>query len=152
MRKKIMWFLLAILMTLNIFVIGCAYDRETGEIKINPAGYKKVEDTMQGGIGILGILAPLLGPVGGLATGAAAMGLGLVRKFKPQILAVKNEAQLSHTVASIAVQTLEELKIQNPTEWANLAGGVRKLCEDSGVDTVIVKNAIRGLRGMPALP
>ena len=151
-RWKILFTVMAILMAINIFTMGCQYDKSTGEfrIRVNPNTYKNIEDTGTAGLDILAILTPFLGPVGGIATGTLATGLALLKKFKPQLTEFKTKAELSHIVASISVETLEELKIRHPEAWADLEGDVRKLCEESGLDTKIVKNAIRGLRGLPA--
>jgi hypothetical protein len=52
-------------------------------------------------------------------------------------------------VASISVDAIEEVKKNHPEAWASISEKVHRECVESGLDTKLVKNAIRGLRGKP---
>lgn len=111
---------------------------------------EQAEEVGEGALGLLTALAPLLGPVGGIAVGGLATGLTILKKARPKLEAVENKYQLSNTVASISVEALEQIKKDHPKLWAELSTKLQKECEESGIDTKLVKNAIRGLRGLPA--
>lgn len=110
---------------------------------------KTVEDVGEGALGLLTALSPLLGPAGGIAVGGLATGLTILKKARPKLKAAENRHQLSHTVATISVDAIEQIKKDHPKIWEGLSAKLLKECEESGIDTKIVKNAIRGLRGLP---
>lgn len=141
------------MMLFPIFMTGCiAYEAEDGttKYKLAPGMDTKIEEGGQGIITLLTLLSPLLGPVGGVAIGGVATGLAVFKKVKPKLLEAQNKHELANTVAGITVETIEQIKIDNPKLWDSMAEKLRKECEDSGIDTKIVKNFIRGLRGLPA--
>lgn len=153
MVKKIVWSLMLFLIACNLFLAGCQLQRnaETGKLewRANPKVVNDIEAGLKGGIGILDILAPLLGPIGGIATGTAATALALVKKYKPAITTYKSKAEISHAVASVSVDAIEIIKTDHPEVWQEVEGKVRKICKDNDLPTAEIKNAIRGLRGLP---
>ena len=154
MVKKIMWSLMLFLLACNLFLAGCQIQKnaETGKLewRADPKVVDDVESGLEGGIGILGILAPLLGPVGGIVTGTAATALALVKKYKPVITTYKSKALMSHAVATVSVDAIELIKNNHPDVWKEVEGTVRKFIVDHDLPTAEIKNAIRGLRGLPA--
>lgn len=153
MSRKIVWCLMLFLMACNLFVAGCQFQRnaETGELewRANPKVVGDIDAGLTGGIGILKILNPLLGPVGGIATGIAATALALVKKYKPTITTYKSKAEMSHAVASVSVDAIEIVKENHPEVWKEVENKVRKIIKDNDLPTAEIKNAIRGLRGLP---
>lgn len=144
----------SIIMLFSILMIisGCiAYEAEDGTTKYGliPGMDKKIEEGGQATLSLLTLLAPLLGPAGGLAVGGVATGLTVFKKVKPKLIEAQNKYELSNAVAGIAVEAIEQIKKDNPKLWDSMAEKLRKECEDSGIDTKIVKNFIRGLRGFP---
>lgn len=153
MSRKIVWCLILFLMACNLFIVGCQLQRntETGQLewRADPKVVGDIEAGLEGGIGILEILTPLLGPVGGIATGTAATALALVKKYKPAITTYKSKAEMSHAVATISVDAIEIIKDRHPEVWKGVEDKVRKICKDNDLPTAEIKNAIRGLRGLP---
>jgi len=147
---------ISIVFLVLMFVVGCvATQMEDGTTKHSLAPVwderlEKVEEVGEGALGFLTALAPLLGPAGGAAVGSLATGLTILKKSRPKLEAVKDKYQLSNTVASISVDALEQVKKDHPRIWAELADKLQKECEESGIDTRVIKEAIRGLRGLPA--
>jgi len=135
-----------------MIISGCLSYEEDGvtKYKLLPGMDKKIEDGGQGAINLLTLLSPFLGPAGGIAIGAVTTGLAVFKKVKPKLTEAKSKYELSNAVAGIAVEAIEQVKIDNPKLWDSMADKLRKECEDSGIDTKIVKNFIRGLRGLPA--
>ena len=152
--KKIMWGLMLFLLACNLFIAGCQFQRnaETGKLewRVEPKVVNDIEASLEGGIGILDILAPLLGPVGGILTGTAATALALVKKYKPTITSYKSKAEMSHAVATVSVDAIELIKDNHPEVWKEVEDTVRKFIVDHDLPTAEIKNAIRGLRGLPA--
>ena len=152
--KKIMWGLMLFLLACNLFLAGCQIQRnaETGKLewRVEPKVVNDIEASLEGGIGILDILAPLLGPVGGILTGTAATALALVKKYKPTITSYKSKAEMSHAVATVSVDAIELIKDNHPEVWKEVEDTVRKFIVDHDLPTAEIKNAIRGLRGLPA--
>lgn len=145
----------SIIMLFSILMVisGClAYEAEDGTTKYRliPGMGDKIEAGGEGALNLLTLLSPLLGPAGGLAIGAVATGLTVFKKVKPKLTEAQNKYELSNAVAGIAVEAIEQIKTDNPKLWDSMAEKLRKECEDSGIDTKIVKNFIRGLRGIPA--
>ena len=151
-QVKYLFMVFAMLLTINLFVTGCEVSREDGELRIrlNPKTADSIEKGGETALNLLTILAPLLGPVGGLAIGAVVTGLTVFKKIKPRLTIAQNKYELSNTVAGIAVEAIEQIKIDNPKLWDSMAEKLQKEVEDSGIDTKLVKNFIRGLRGLPA--
>lgn len=154
MVKKLVWSLMLFLLVCNLFLAGCQFQRnaETGRLewRVEPEVVANVEAGLEGGIGILDILAPLLGPVGGIVTGTAATALALVKKYKPTITTYKSKAEMSHAVATVSVDAIELIKERHPDVWNEVEDKVRKFIVDNDLPTVEIKNAIRGLRGLPS--
>lgn len=145
----------SILMLVSILMIigGCiAYEAEDGttKYKLIPGLGDKIEEGGEGTLNLLTLLSPLLGPAGGIAIGAVTTGLAVFKKVKPKLTEAQNKYELSNTVAGIAVEAIEQIKKDNPKLWDSMAEKLRQECEESGIDTKIVKNCIRGLRGIPA--
>lgn len=151
-RTKYLFVVFAILLAINLFATGCKISREGGElqIRLNPKVANNIEKGGEGALSLLTLLSPFLGPAGGIAIGAVTTGLAVFKKIKPKLTEAQNKYELSNTVAGITVEAIEQIKIDNPKLWVLMAEKLRQECEDSGVDTKIVKNAIRGLRGLPA--
>lgn len=151
-QTKCLFMVFAMLLAMNLFVVGCEISDDGGIrfFRLNPKAADDIEKGGEDALSLLTILAPLLGPAGGIAVGAVATGLTVFKKVKPKLTEAQNKYELSNTVAGIAVEAIEQIKIDHPKLWDSIAEKLRKECEDSGVDTKIVKNAIRGLRGLPA--
>lgn len=144
----------SIIMLFSILMIfgGClAYEAEDGTTKYRllPGLGDKIEEGGESGLNLLILLSPLLGPAGGLAVGGVATGLAVFKKVKPKLTEAQNKYELSNTVAGITVEAIEQIKKDNPKLWDSMAEKLRKECDDCGIDTRIVKNFIRGLRGLP---
>ena len=145
-------YLIIMLFSISMIINGCiAYEAEDGTTKygLAPGMDKKIEAGGEGALNLLTLLSPLFGPAGGIAVGVVATGLAVFKKVKPKLTEAQNKYELSNAVAGIAVEAIEQIKIDNPKLWDSMAEKLRKECEDSGIDTKIVKNFIRGLRGMP---
>jgi len=56
---------------------------------------------------------------------------------------------MAHSAASAMCDGIEEFKKQHPVEFAKLRGKLADALKDSGVDTKMLDNFIRGLRGRP---
>jgi len=151
-RTKYLFMIFAMLLAMNLFVTGCEIVKEGGEsrIRLNPKAANSIEKGGENALSLLTILAPFFGPVGGIAVGTVATGLAVFKKVKPKLTEAQNKFELSNTVAGIAVEAIEEIKINNPKLWDSMAEKLQKECEGCGMDTRIVKNFIRGLRGLPA--
>ncbi len=146
---------ITILLLLLLLAVGCiATKTDDGETqwKFKEGVLDKTENVGKGLLGILTALAPILGPIGGIAIGGLATGLTILKKSKPKLRDAQTKGELSNTVASIAVNSLEIIKKDHPEVWGKLSTRLQKECEGSGIDTRIVKNAIRGLRGLPPKP
>lgn len=148
-------YLIVMLLQISIVLIiisGCiAYEAEDGttKYKLAPGMDKQIEEGGEGVLNLLTLLSPLLGPAGGLAIGGVATGLAVFKKVKPKLTEAQSKYELSNTVAGIAVEAIEQIKKDNPKQWDSMAEKLQKECEECGIDTRIVKNFIRGLRGLP---
>lgn len=145
----------SIIMLFSILMIisGClAYEAEDGTTKyrLAPGANKKIEAGGEGTLNLLTLLSPFLGPAGGIALGAVTTGLAVFKKIKPKLNEAQNKYELSNAVAGIAVEAIEQIKIDNPKLWDSMSEKLRKECGECGIDTKIVKNFIRSLRGIPA--
>lgn len=135
-----------------LIVGGCVATKQkdgTTKWNLDPVWGQKGEEAGEAALGILTVLAPLLGPAGGIAVGGLATGLTILKKARPKLERAQDKYELSNTVASISVDALEIVKKDHPKVWESLGNKVLKEVEDSGLDTKLVKNAIRGLRGLP---
>lgn len=135
-----------------MIINGCiAYEAEDGTTKYRlfPGMDTKIEEGGESILNLLTLLSPFLGPAGGIVIGGLTTGLAVFKKIKPKLNEAQSKYELSNTVAGITVETIEQIKIDNPKLWDSMAEKLRKECEDCGIDTRIVKNFIRGLRGLP---
>lgn len=151
-KRRFYFSMLATLLVVSLFVVGCAVSKENGEIKmrLNPNVADKIEDVGEAAVGIAGSAAPLLGPAGGLLAGGLATGLALFKRFKPQLTQFQTKAEMSNTVAGITVETFEVLKKEHPDVWKKCSEKIHKECLEANIDTKVLENFIRGLRGLPA--
>jgi len=151
-QTRCLFIVFAILLAMNLFVTGCEISREGGEVQIrlNPKTADSIEQGGEAAVGIAGIVAPFLGPVGGLLAGSLGSGLALFKKYKPKLTQFQTRAEMSHTAADITVNVLEKLKKEHPDIWAKYGERIHKECLEANIDTKVLKNFIRGLRGLPA--
>ena len=152
-RTKYLFVVFAILMAMNLFVTGCVVERgEDGKdrIRLNPFAADKIEQTGEAGVGIAKILAPFLGPAGGIVATSLAGGLAWFKKVKPKLTQLQTKAEMSHTVATCSVDAIETLKKAHPKIWEEcIKKKIHKELQAANIDTKILENFIRGLRGLP---
>jgi len=120
------------------------------QYNLDPNVVQKIEEGGEATLGLLDLLAPLFGPAGGVVVGAFASALAVFRKIHPKLEIAQNKYELSNTIALIVVEEIEHLKKEHPQIWKKMAKKLAIECEASGIDTKIIENAIRGLRGLPA--
>lgn len=135
-----------------LFVSGCVVTQsEDGEKEygLDPNIAAKIQEGGTVTIGLLVLLAPFLGPAGAVAIGVIASGLAVFKKMKPKLETVQTKYELSNTIALIVVEAIEQLKKDHPKVWEEMAKKLLKQIEASGMDTELIKNAVRGLRGLP---
>ena len=151
-RRRRLFGIFAVLFLTSLFVASCEMSEKNGEtqLHLNPNVADNIEEGGEAAVGIAEIMAPFLGPAGGILAGSLASALALFKKYKPKLTQSQTKAELSHTVATISVDAIEQIKKDHPEVWKKLSAKLQKECEKSGLDTKIVKNAIRGLRGLPA--
>lgn len=143
---------ISIVFLVLVFLAGCVAtknDDGTTNWSLNPNVADNIEEGGEAGVKIAEIVAPFLGPAGGILAGSLASALALFKKYKPKLIQSQTKAELSHTVATISVDALEQIKKDHPAVWKKMSAKLRKECEKSGLDTKVVENAIRGLRGLP---
>ncbi len=141
--------LLAVLMTL---CTGCeSYVNDDGDkvYRLNPVVAGKVEKTAEGAIDILGILTPLIGAVAPIAMGGIGTGLAVWRKMKPKLVTAQTKQVMAHSAASAVVDGIDEFKRLHPKEWEKLREQLNDSIKGSGMDTAMIENFIRSLRGIP---
>ena len=152
-RQKNLYILFALLLSVNVLLIGCdVVESEDGtkKIRLNPFAADKIEKGGEAAVGVSEILAPFLGPAGGVVAGGLAGALALFKKYKPKLTETQTQAEMSNTVAGITVDIFETLKKEHPKVWAEYSGRIRSQLEASNVDAKVLENFIRGLRGLPA--
>lgn len=146
--------IMCVLVLMFLFSVGgcLVTQNEDGEpgYSMDPNVADKIEEGGAVTLGLLALLAPLLGPVGGIAIGAVASGLAVLRKMRPKLEVVQDKYELSNTIALIVVEAIEQLKKDHPEVWEKMATKLLAQYEASGIDTTIITNAIRGLRGLQA--
>lgn len=143
-------YLLVALMLL--FIGGCVATKQddgTTKWSLDPLWGQKAEGASETALGIMTVLAPLFGPASGIAVGGLATGLTILKKARPKLERAQTKYELSNTVAAISVDALDIIKKDHPVIWKKLGKKLEQECEDSGLDTKLVKNTIRGLRGKP---
>ena len=88
-RTKCLFMVFAILLVVNLFIAGCEVV-DNGEIRfcMSPKTADSIEKGGEDTLSLLTILAPLLGPVGGILVGATATGLTVFKKVKPKLVRV----------------------------------------------------------------
>ena len=150
-RVKYLFMVFAMLLTINLFDTGCEISREDGEVRIrlNPKTADSIEKGGKAGIAVGQLLAPFLGPAGGILVGGLASGLALFRKFKPKLIHFQTKSEMSHTVAGVTVEALEDLKKEYPKIWEKYSEKIHKELSRADIDTKVLENFIRGLRGLP---
>lgn len=139
----------AALLAISLFAVGCEVSKD-GEIRLNPDVAEKIEKSGELAVGIIENVTPFAGPGAGILAGGLATGLALFKKYKPKLTESQTKAEMSNTVAGITVDTLETVKREHPEIWAECAEKIRKECLESNIDTKVLENVIRGLRGLPA--
>jgi len=95
-------------------------------------------------------LAPLFGDAGILVGGILVGILGAWRKVKPDLETAKSDAEQSYAAAAAVVEAVEEFKASNPSEWSKLGAMIEARLAKQGMDPEVIKNVIRGIRGLPA--
>lgn len=152
MRRKIILAMFALMLFVVGFV-GCdVLQTDDGQTRyrLNPKTGQQFEDKAGTGLELLTILAPFLGPAGGIAVGGLATGLTIIKKLRPKLEKAQTKAEMSNTIASCLVHALEEVKTKHPEAWKKSREQIVHQLKDSGIDTKILENVIRGLRGLPA--
>lgn len=149
-RTKCLFAIFAMLLTINLFVTGCEISKENGEaeLRLNPQVAESIEKGGTAAVGIAEILAPFLGPVGGIVAGGLASGLALFKKFKPKLTQFQTKSELSHAVADVTVNVFEKLKKEHPKVWAEYSDKIHKELLEANIDTKVLENFIRGIRGL----
>jgi len=148
---KSLFVVFAMLSMMSLFTAGCQVAEDGSvRLRLNPNTADNLERGGTAALGIAEILAPFFGPVGGIAVGGLATGLTLLKKFKPELTRFQTKAEMSNTVAGCLVTAFEEIKTKHPAEWAKSREQIVTQLQASGIDTKILENAIRGLRGLPA--
>lgn len=150
LAKQLKIFVLFVFISLS--VVGCVVTENadgTKSYSVSSNFLEKAEQTGESAAGILSVLAPLLGPAGGIAAGALATGLTVLKKMRPKLEQSQRDYELSNTVAAISVEALEQIKKDHPQIWQQMANKLEEEVKNSGIDTKIINNAIRGLRGLP---
>lgn len=146
--KKKLWLMVLIL---TIFSGCVAYQAEDGttRYKLSLKAGEQIEKGGETVLNLLTIFAPLLGPMGMIAVGGVASGVTVFKKMKPRLTMAQDKYELTNTVATIVVEAIEQIKKDHPKMWETMAEKLQKECEESGIDTRVVKNCIRNLRGLP---
>ncbi len=155
-RKGIlMWCLwLAMMLGLTLGMASCrkVTDVDTGKQfwTVDPNKAQKIEqgvDAVSRILAILGILWPVLLPVG---TGVAGA-LAVWGKYKPQLTQAESETLLYHTLGSVTVDGLEKFKELYPEEWKKLLAEMEAVKGKilSPEERRKIENLIRALRGLP---
>lgn len=151
-RAKYLFVVFAMLMALNLFVTGCEVTEDGGlRLRLNPKTAESLEKGGEAGVEIMKVLAPFLGPAGGIVAGGLASGLALFKKFKPKLTEFQTKAEMSHTVATCSIEAIETLKENHPKVWEEcVKKKIYKELQAADIDTKVLENFIRGLRGLPA--
>lgn len=150
-QMKSLFMVFVILSMMSLFTAGCQVAEDGAvRLRLNPKTADSLERGGTAALGIAEILAPFVGPIGGIAAGGLAGGLALFKKFKPQLTQFQTKAEMSHTIAGVTVSALEELKKEHPDVWAEYAERIHRELSEANVDTKVLENFIRGLRGLPA--
>ena len=141
-----------LLLIVLLFLAGCKVaTNEEGKktYQLDPNTTASVETGAEGAAGILTVLTPFLGPSATIAATGILTALGVWRKLKPRFVAAQDKATMAHTVAGSLVGSIEILKKSYPEDWKHLEPTIVSTLEASGVDTQVLDNVIRGLRGLP---
>lgn len=127
------------------FVVGCTKevtpDGKT-TYRADPCSLAKIEQGVEGGLGILNILSvfwPALLPVAAAGAGV----YGTYRKVKPKLLESQTKANLYHTSTHALVTAIEDFKKNNPEAWSKLKEEIKMGPQ--------VESVIRALRGLPPI-
>ena len=151
-RQKYLFILFVLMLSANMLLIGCGVvENEDGskKISLNPFVAEKIEKGGEAAVGVSEIVAPFLGPAGGVVAGGLAGALALFKKYKPKLVETQTQAEMSTTVAEITVDIFETLKKEHPKVWAECSTKINSQLQDAKIDTKVLENFIRGLRGLP---
>lgn len=101
---------------LMIVMCGCQVENMTPEnVERIDTAISITDEVGQAAIA-LGVIWPVLLPIGTLLLGGAAAG----RKLKPKVIAAETNAQLYSAVTHDIIATIEDFKKSNPAEWLKL--------------------------------
>jgi hypothetical protein len=142
-------FSIMLLAFMSVNMIGCVVN-EDGTTNTDPNAADKLEAGGEAALDIAEIVAPFVGPAGGIVVGGIATALSLFKKYKPKLVEQETKAQKANTVAGITVDVFETLKKEHPNVWKECASKLHDGCASANIDTQVLENFIRGLRGLPA--
>jgi hypothetical protein len=132
-----------------VFLFCCGCVKTPSGITVDPNAVTKIEAVTEGGASILVQLTPILGPLAALIGGGILGALQIWRKVKPQILEAQGEAEISYAVTESLVEAIELLKKEQPEQWKKLGSFIDTAFKSAKIDTKILENVIRGIRGLP---
>lgn len=114
-------------------------------IAADPNTSGALESAAEGAAGVAGFF----GPVGGLLAGALSTGLLVWRKAKPVLAAAKTQVAQVNAAGTAMTQAIEMFRRANPDQWGKLGKLIEGQMSEQGIDSLVVENVIRGLRGLP---
>jgi len=130
-----------------LFIAGCeSVLQGLHNIASDPNTSGALESGAEGAAGVAGFFGPV-----GAAIGTGLLGaLAVWRKMKPALASAKTAASQSHAAGTTLTRAIETFKTTNPDQWSDLRKLIEGQLDKQGIDPLIVKNVIRGLRGLPA--
>lgn len=146
MRKYLL--IIAMLFLFTGCITETADDGTTTKV-LDPNTVANIESGVESGALIAELLAPLLGPVSYLIGGGLLTALGVWRKVKPRIMDAEGKAEVGHAVTASLVEAIEVLKREHPDKWLILKPKIDAAIAKSGMDSAVLENIIRGIRGLP---
>lgn len=149
--KTIRYYVILIVVAGSIGIMlgtGCASVMHAlSSFAADPNASGAAEKGVEGAAGI----AAFFGPVGGLIAGALSTGLVIWRRVKPTLAAAKTSATQAHAAGKALTDAIETFKAVHPDQWDDLGKLIEDQLSKQGIDPLVVKNVIRGLRGLPPL-
>lgn len=94
-------------------------------------------------------VSPFLGSMGAAVGGVLIGILGAWRKVKPKLSEAQTKAEQYHAVAAATVTGIEAFKEAKPEQWEALGKLISEKAKEQGINPLLIKNIIRGLRGLP---